>query len=92
MVFEVVLFKLRESVNEADFLKFNDTLNDWLATTPGYISRDLTRDDNGQWVDIVRWESMEQAISAAETMPMMDEMGGYLDSESINMMHLRHAA
>lgn len=72
MAVEVVLFKPAEGVSEAQILETAKALQQAVVNMPGYIDRQLLKDAQGQWVDIVWWESMEQALKASDAI-MQDE-------------------
>ncbi|WP_217572626.1 antibiotic biosynthesis monooxygenase [Mesorhizobium sp. GbtcB19] len=74
---EIVTFRLKPGT-EAGFVGNNGIMSDWLARQPGFLSRDLGRREDGSWVDVVRWQSMEQARAAADR--IMTEIG---DSEAL---------
>ncbi|TGT78288.1 hypothetical protein EN802_01195 [bacterium M00.F.Ca.ET.159.01.1.1] len=74
---EIVTFRLKPGT-EAGFVASNGLVSDWLARQPGFLSRHLGRREDGTWVDIVRWRSMEQARAAADR--IMAEIG---DSEAL---------
>ncbi|RUU51972.1 antibiotic biosynthesis monooxygenase [Mesorhizobium sp. M2C.T.Ca.TU.002.02.1.1] len=74
---EIVTFRLKPGT-EAGFVASNGTVTDWLARQPGFLSRHLGRREDGVWVDVVRWRSMEQARAAADR--IMAEIG---DSDAL---------
>ncbi|NUS22489.1 MAG: hypothetical protein HOQ25_22330 [Mesorhizobium sp.] len=74
---EIVTFCLKPGT-EAGFVAGNGLVSDWLARQPGFLSRHLGRREDGTWVDVVRWRSMEQARAAADR--IMAEIG---DSEAM---------
>lgn len=74
---EIVTFRLKPGA-EAGFVASNGTVTDWLARQPGFLSRHLGRREDGVWVDVVRWRSMEQARAAADR--IMAEIG---DSDAL---------
>ncbi|MBZ9851260.1 antibiotic biosynthesis monooxygenase [Mesorhizobium sp. CA14] len=76
-ILEIVTFRLKPGT-EAGFVANNGTMTDWLARQPGFLSRHLGRREDGSWVDVVRWQSMEQAQAAADR--IMAEIG---DSEAM---------
>lgn len=61
---EIVTFRLKPGA-EAGFAAANNLVADWLARQPGFVNRCLARRDDGGWVDVVRWRSREQALTAA---------------------------
>jgi hypothetical protein len=62
---EIVSFRLKPGT-EADFVGNNGVVSDWLPRQPGFLSRHLGQREDGSWVDVVRWRSLEQAQEAAQ--------------------------
>lgn len=86
---EIVTFRLKPGT-EAGFVANNGVMTDWLARQPGFLSRQLGRREDGSWVDVVRWQSMEQAKAAADR--IMAEIGGSealqaIEPASVEMSH-----
>ncbi len=71
-VVEVALFRLKPGVSDAEFMPGVQAVQDVIEKLDGYISRELVRAPDGQWVDIVHWTSLEAARSA-EPVVMADE-------------------
>ena len=66
-VVELVLFKLKAGVTEEQFITASDKLNAYfLSLQKGYINRKLIRQED-TWSDIVLWETMDDAMNAANT-------------------------
>ena len=89
-IVELVLFKLTAGSNEADFIEAAQGINTDLETMPGFIERRLLQTDD-QWADLVFWESLEHAQSAAESVMQLEEMqkfGAFIAQESMQFMHL----
>jgi len=60
-------FKLGDGVDEARLLRASEGLQTgFLAEQPGFIQRELLKGQDGQWVDLVHWESEEAAARAME--------------------------
>ncbi len=94
-VVEVVLFKPAPEVSEADVLKTTAMMQTKVMTMPGYIDRQLLKNSDGQWVDLVWWESMEQAQSAAEAIMGDEDLAPYMfvfDNAEMTMFHLAPVA
>ena len=64
---EVVLFRLKEGVSETDFLREAGVAQAWVETQEGYLSRELLKTPDGQWLDTVRWTALEPAERAASS-------------------------
>jgi hypothetical protein len=90
-VLELVVYKLKEGVLREQFLDTNEPASAWMERQPGFISRDLAYDADGdRWVDVVWWETMEQARTAAERAMTSDScspMFALIDMESALMLH-----
>jgi hypothetical protein len=90
-VLELVVFKLHEGVSRDQFLGTNDAVATWISKQPGFISRELSYDADGdRWIDVIWWETMENAGAAAE-LAMTSEscvpMFALIDMESALMLH-----
>lgn len=88
---EIVTFRLKPGT-ETGFVANNAAMTDWLARQPGFLGRHLAKREDGVWVDIVRWQSKEQALAAADR--IMAEIG---DSEALQAIEpssvdMQHAA
>ena len=95
-VLELVVFKLNEGASREQLLGTVDAVSSWIARQPGFISRDLAYDAEGdRWIDVVWWSSMEDAHAAAE-LAMSSEscapMFALIDMESTLMVHGQLAA
>ena len=90
-VLELVLFKLNEGVSPEQFLGTVDAVSAWISTQPGFVSRELSYDREGdRWIDVVRWETIEDAHAAAElamTSEACAPMFSLIDMESTLMVH-----
>ena len=90
-ILELVVFQLAEGVTDDEFLQTVGPVSEWVRTQPGFISRDLVRGvEADKWVEVVWWESLEQAEAAAEaatTSESCSPMFSKIDFEKIEMLH-----
>ena len=90
-VLELVIYKLAAGVSREHFLRTNDAVSVWISKQPGSISRDLVYDADGdRWVDVIWWETIEQAHAASEaslTSASCQPMFALIDMESALMLH-----
>lgn len=95
-VLELVLYKLNEGVSREQFLDTNVAAAAWLSVQPGFVSRDLVYDADGdRWVDVVWWETMESAHTAAEralTSESCSPLFALIEMDSALMLHGDRAA
>jgi antibiotic biosynthesis monooxygenase (ABM) superfamily enzyme len=90
-VLELVVYKLHEGISREQFLGTNDAVSSWIRQQPGFISRELVHDAEGdRWVDIIWWATLEQAQAASErsmTSESCSPMFALIDLESALMLH-----
>lgn len=88
---EIVVFKLNEGATREQLLATAGPVSAWIAEQPGFVSRELAHDAEGdRWIDVVRWESMEEAHAAAERATSSEScapMFALIDMESALMTH-----
>jgi len=90
-VLELVVYKLKEGVSRQQFLGTNDAVSSWISNQPGFISRELAYDAEGdRWIDVIWWDTLEQAHAASEvsmTSESCTPMFALIDMESALMLH-----
>lgn len=66
---DIITYELAEEVTEEHLLKVAERVkNEWMKKQPGFISWEIHRNSNGEYVDIVYWESRETAKNAEKEM------------------------
>ncbi len=91
-VVELVLMRAKAGLSEAEVRAAGDAAQPEMDALPGLLSRELLLSDDGLWVDIVHWDSLENAQGAlklAEGMPKLQHLFSLLDESSVQMYHLR---
>jgi hypothetical protein len=94
-VVEVVLFRLKAGVEDETFLREAAVVQAWIEQQPGFISRELLKAPNDQWLDTVRWASLETAERAAAIIMNEDHCMPFMsmiDEASIQMWHFEPMA
>ena len=90
-VLELVVYKLNEGVSREQFLGTNDAVSTWIRNRPGFISRDLVHDvDGDRWVDVIWWRSLAEAQEASQASMTSDScspMFALIEMESALMLH-----
>jgi quinol monooxygenase YgiN len=90
--FEIVIYRLKAEAHRDQFLEVSARATEWLRNRPGYLGRELLQDDSGQWVDLVRWATMDDALAAASAFMEVPEAAAFMNAvepESITMLHPR---
>jgi len=88
---EIVHFRVKTGVPEADFLQAAAKADKALRSLPGFLSRQVSCAENGDWIDYVLWSSMADALEAARvfhTLPDAQDFCGMLDMSQAKMSHL----
>jgi hypothetical protein len=90
-VLELVVFKLAAKVTRQQFLGTVDAVSNWISRQPGFISRELCHDAEGdRWIEVIWWRTMGDAQAAAElamTSESCAPMFALIDMESTLMAH-----
>ncbi|MGB1285403.1 MAG: antibiotic biosynthesis monooxygenase family protein [Aggregatilineales bacterium] len=87
---EIVTFRLNEGVSREDFLIAVAETQPVIDGFNGYIKRQLIESDSGQWIDLVWWATLDDALTAAEaimTEPRIAPFGSKIDPDSVTMLH-----
>lgn len=87
---EIVEFKLVKGTDAAVFLAINDKVAPRLAELAGFIERQLVANEDGLWLDMVKWTDMHAAKAAAEQVMKIDGFADFmqlLDMDSVKMLH-----
>jgi heme-degrading monooxygenase HmoA len=91
VVIEITQFKLVKDVADQDFLREAEHVQHiFLEKQPGYIDRELLKDEAGQWADILHWGTTQQAQAAAQAMLQEPACQGFIsmiDPQSVKMLH-----
>lgn len=89
--YEIVLYRLKPDADRDRFLATSAQATEWLRQCDGYLGRELL-EDQGQWVDIVRWASLDDALAAGEAFiqtPVASDFMSAVEPESVQMLHPR---
>ena len=98
VVVEWAPFRLAEGARAAGLLEASEALQrDFLQHQPGFVRRELLRDEAGRWVDLVVWNDHSSAMAAmraAEASPVCQAYfhlmaGGGETSAGTDVVHLR---
>ena len=90
-VLELVVYQLHKGVSREEFLGTNDAVSSWIRQQPGFLSRELVYDAEGdRWVDVIWWETLEQAQAASErsmTSESCSPMFALINMDSALLLH-----
>jgi len=87
---EVVQYRGKEGVSDEEMIEKLKLLNDVVSQFDGFISRKFSKDEEGNWMDLVFWTSKEKAIEAskiAEQNPIVHEVLAIVDEKTMTFRH-----
>jgi predicted ester cyclase len=84
---EVATFRLKQGVTEDQLLAVERRIRTGrIATQPGFLSRELGKDESGTWLMVMRFETRAQVeawLGEVKGVPEMRELAGLLDMDSL---------
>jgi hypothetical protein len=90
-VLELVVYQLHKGVSREQFLGTNDAVSSWIRQQPGFLSRALVYDAEGdRWVDVIWWQTLEQAQAASQrsmTSESCSPMFALINMDSALLLH-----
>ncbi len=63
---ELVRFRLQPGKTSMEWLQANEKINEWVARQPGFRFHSVSETEEGEWWDLVYWDSPEAAQAAGE--------------------------
>ncbi len=91
-VVEVVLFRVKDGITDSLFLREASVVQAWIEQQPGFLSRELMKTPENQWLDTVRWTSRELAESAGGKIMNEDHCKPFMGMIDENTMQMWHFA
>jgi hypothetical protein len=90
-VYEVAIGRLKEGINLEDYLRVTELVEADLRKMSGFQSRLLLAGADGLMIDLLRWNSMEEALKAMEIFPTLESarpMEAMIDLTQMQMYHM----
>lgn len=87
-VVEIVTFKLSPEIAPETYLAVTQKSGDWAKAHPGFVSRLISRGDDGTWSDVTVWDSPENAKASQSSFMEQEfagEMIGMIEKDSFSM-------
>lgn len=88
---ELVEFKLIAGKTDADLAATHEGISEFLKEQEGFLYRSISLREDGVYLDIVYWDSLESAKKASDAImqdPRGQAMIALCDMESVSMQHL----
>ena len=93
---DVISYRLAEGIAEDHLLEVaGDLLTSWMSKQPGFVRWEIHREEEGNYTDIVYWESKDAAKSAEADMVNIPNAGDWFacyEEGSISSKNLHHVA
>ncbi|MCA9941770.1 MAG: hypothetical protein KC418_24195 [Anaerolineales bacterium] len=86
-VIQIVRFKLNAGVDEAAFRAINERFQkEVVPTLPGLLRREATVGENGEWLLVLRYDTMENARGGAQrdTSEMAHTFMSFIDMRTMS--------
>ncbi|MDI3418511.1 antibiotic biosynthesis monooxygenase family protein [Streptomyces luteolus] len=78
---ETVRFHLSDGVVPAEFIALDQKMEaDYMGKRPGFLSREITRNDDGEYLVIVHWATAEDADATMQAFFGAPETQDFLSS------------
>ncbi len=87
---EIVTFSLNEGVSDADYLALSEATKDYVTGAAGFVTRQLSKSEDGIWTDYIVWDSMENAQEAAKgfmEQAFAPALVGAINAETMTLRH-----
>ncbi len=88
-VIEIATFKLKQGVTADEFRPLDKAVEmQHVAKQPGFISRESAAGDNGEWLVVVHWRSVEDAeasMASFSSVKAAEQFMSKLDANTMSM-------
>lgn len=91
-VIETVTFRLVDETEPGTFEAHADGASMWIKQQPGFVSRCLSSNDDGLWIEHIEWATLDDARAAAQRIGTSDAARPFIaaiDGTSVTMHHTR---
>jgi hypothetical protein len=88
---ELVTFRIKPDLPDADFERAAHAITPKLQGFPGFISRSLAKSDDGTWIDAVYWRDRPSAEHAAQAIMSDEGARAFFDLIDPSTMVFKHA-
>jgi len=98
-VVEWAPFELADGIDEDTLLNVSDTFQkEFVNTQKGFIQRQLLKGQDGKWVDLIHWESQEDAEKVLENAEKSEACRSFFqilkaadpDAPGAGVLHFEH--
>ncbi len=87
---EIVTFSLKTGISDADYLALSEASKAYVSNAPGFVTRQLSKSEDGIWTDYVVWDSIKDARTAAQgfmEQAFAPAMMGAINAQTMTLRH-----
>ncbi|MCE3007443.1 MAG: hypothetical protein LW884_03735 [Bacteroidetes bacterium] len=88
---EVVIYKTKPGIADAEAIEKARSVNEFIRSQDGFIRRTFGKTREGQWVDVIQWESVEKAQAIFQRAMESDVPKPFLETIDEKSMTILHA-
>lgn len=87
---ESAWFRNAAGISDDQLLAASAAVQDWLRQQPGFRSRLLAKGSEGEWLDLVMWDSLADAERAAAAIGDCPDIGPFMQAMEPESVQLKH--
>lgn len=87
---EIVIYQANEGVSEAQAILLAKSVNNFISSQQGFISRTMSMSEDKKWIDVVFWESLHHAKKASGKAMESEQTAGFfqiINHETMQIVH-----
>jgi hypothetical protein len=88
-ILEITMFRAKPGIEPDTFRQHATMATAWLKARQGYRGRTLVEED-GLWIDIVRWASREDADAATAAFTSAAELADFMAGIDLDTAQMHH--
>jgi hypothetical protein len=75
---DIISYELAEGISESDLINSaKEVVANWMSKQKGFINWEINKGKEGNYKDIVHWESREDAVNAEKEMVNIPNAGAW---------------
>ena len=90
IIIEVVIWKPIDGVSEEEVSKSARMVNRFMDQQQGFIRREVAKNNKGEWVDIVYWDSLNHAQVASQAAQVSETCQPFFQTIDMQSMQFYH--
>lgn len=93
MIIEIATFALKPGITPEQFRPFDQVVErEHVSRQPGFISRESAASEDGEWLVIVHWRSVEDAKASMASVASAPAAAAFVANLQPKTMQMKHYA